>query len=621
MSKGIQTVKPSSLLQGESLHIQGITSSIDDLKILGSPFRAAVSDAILSPGIGVTRSIDEATFLTIPLADPTGELRQSPLLQSAFTLELDGLHFRHAGLDRNEDGSITLRPRSREVAKLMAAIPEDGKADKVFRGKWTRAEFVYKLVKQVRPEIPFYCPALHDRQPIKSERQAKQDNVDRNVRRDRGLDEGAHLTVKGVAATSEQINLADLSLRTAESLGASADVMTGLICAEINETTIKNVNYGDRSSLGVLQLLDIHGTAAERLDPVFCVTKFCKDPGFTGAGGAISLDERGMAVSDWLGLVMQDAGGTPYVGLQYLDEARTWVAAFGGGSLKSGSTTTEVTRRYSFEQKPSESVWACMKRLGDEVNWRRFEAAGVVYFIAETDLLDSKVRMRVSEDAPGIDAISWRYDSPRKVQELSVTCRAKAWSAPPGSVAEVEGEGQADGSYIVAQIESVLSDESATITLRRPTKPLPEPSPETTTKTVGGIKGGVPPNDTQDPGGLSVVTSLGDPHWGGSADVMLAIVDPVMATFGIQPGARKEPGHAVGGDHDLSVTNAFATDYPTTDGATAAKAVAEALGTPNWSPGSYATYEFTAGGVGFRHQILWAVPDHYDHVHVGIRRT
>lgn len=486
---GIQSVAPSSLLQGESRRIQGINSGIDDLKILGTPFRAAVSDALLGP-ITVTRSIDEATYLTIPLADESGQLRQSKLLQSAFTLELDGLYFRHAGLDRGDDGSITLRPRSREVARLMASFPKNGPTEKI-RGKvWTRAEFIGSLITKLHPAIPFYCPELHTRQPIKSERQARQDDVDRDVRRDRGLNRDVHLTVKGVAATAEQVTLADRMMRVGESVGATDEGLVGLITAAINETTIKNLSYGDRTSTGPLQVL-VSTAQNLGIDPrnVEQIVDAFFTRGFTGAGGMNQLLKRGTPLEDAIGLVMYSANGTTYPGLQYIPEAREWVNAF-GGSANSAPLSVEAAHKYAFEQKPNESIWACMKRLGDEVNWRRFEAAGIVYYIAETDLLDSRVRMEVSEDAPGIDGISWRYDSPRKVQELQVTGRAKAWAAPPGSVAHVRGEGElADGKYIVAEIESSLGDEAMSATLRRPTPPLPEPAAETTTKTFGGFSG------------------------------------------------------------------------------------------------------------------------------------
>lgn len=118
--------------------------------------------------------------------------------------------------------------------------------------------------------------------------------------------------------------------------------------------------------------------------------------------------------------------------------------------------------------------------------------------------------------------------------------------------------------------------------------------------------------------------SLGPPHWGGSSDVMYRLVYPVADAYHMPwEGDDKEPGHAVGGDHDPNVTNAFAEDFPTFSGAAFAAAVASKLaGHPisSWS-GTYNFIYFTVDGVGFRAQILWAVSGHYDHVHVGIRRT
>jgi hypothetical protein len=480
---GIQVVKPSRLLGGVTRRIQGINSHPDDLKILGSSFRAAVSDAILSPGITVTRSLDEATLLTIPLADPDGDLRQSPLMQSAFTLELDGLFFRHAGCDRDDDGTLTLRSRSREVAKLIAKTG----FKRVERGTWTRAEFVYSLVKEVRPLIPFYCPELHVAQPIRSLRASQDDAAERDIRRGRGLDEEANLTAKGVAATPEQIAAMDRAFRAAESYGATDIILVGLAMALINETVISDQPGGLADSAGWLQLQasDHPGVDPHNLE---LVVKLFVTEGFTGAGSALELSKR-LPLAEWVGKVMWMNSATTYPGAKYESEARAFVEAFGGGSLKSAAGEVTTVDPFFFERKRDENTWATMLRLAEEVRWVRFEAAGVVYFIAEDDLLRSRVRMHVSEDAPGIDAINWRFDSPRKVQEVIVTCRAKAWAAPPGSCAVVDGEGLADGRFIVSQIVSVLGDETATITLKRPTKPLPEPAADTTTKTVGGFRG------------------------------------------------------------------------------------------------------------------------------------
>jgi hypothetical protein len=160
---------------------------------------------------------------------------------------------------------------------------------------------------------------------------------------------------------------------------------------------------------------------------------------------------------------------------------------------------------------------------------------------------------------------------------------------------------------------------------------LPEPAPETTSKTVSfgesgdaGSSGGA-----SDLSGVKVNTSMGAPHWGGSADVMHQLVDKIMQSHGMSAGGTKEGGHTPGGDHDPAVTNAFATDYtPATNGEEAAREVAKALGDESIVH-TYRTAQFEVDGVSFRVQVLWELTSaqpgpgdyaHRAHVHVGIRR-
>jgi hypothetical protein len=114
--------------------------------------------------------------------------------------------------------------------------------------------------------------------------------------------------------------------------------------------------------------------------------------------------------------------------------------------------------------------------------------------------------------------------------------------------------------------------------------------------------------------------SLGDPHWGGSRDFFDAKIYPLALKMGMQPDYDdKEEGHAVGGDHDPNVLNAFAEDFPTFDGAAFANALAKSLGKASGSVGTYDFIYYKWQNITWRVQILWAVPDHYNHVHVGAR--
>ena len=57
---------------------------------------------------------------------------------------------------------------------------------------------------------------------------------------------------------------------------------------------------------------------------------------------------------------------------------------------------------------------------------------------------------------------------------------------PPGSVVELDDVGPANGRWLVRTVERGIFDAAATVTLKRVTKPLPEPAATTTTVTLGG---------------------------------------------------------------------------------------------------------------------------------------
>lgn len=125
---------------------------------------------------------------------------------------------------------------------------------------------------------------------------------------------------------------------------------------------------------------------------------------------------------------------------------------------------------------------------------------------------------------------------------------------------------------------------------------------------------------------VRLTTTAGNPHWGGSGDVMTAFVEPFMVKRGLPIGSGKrtpKENDRVGGsktsDHLTTKTRTAARDFPTFAGEDDARALAKALGIGSWQPNSFTTFPFSAGGRGFHTQILWGAGiQHGDHVHVGI---
>jgi hypothetical protein len=125
---------------------------------------------------------------------------------------------------------------------------------------------------------------------------------------------------------------------------------------------------------------------------------------------------------------------------------------------------------------------------------------------------------------------------------------------------------------------------------------------------------------------LRVATTTGDPHWGGSGDIVTRFVEPFMVARDLPIGSGKRTpaeNAAVGGsstsDHLTTMVSSGARDFPTVSGEDDARALASAMGNSAWVPNVFGSFNITVGGHSFRVQILWGARiDHADHVHVGI---
>lgn len=487
-SQSVQDVRPRSLLLGHHRHVAGIRSTIDDLKLRGKDFRANVTDAVTDAP--VIRTIEAASTVQLVLNDPRGKVRKSKLLEERFDIGLDGLFFRFVACSKQGD-SLTLSFEDREVARLR----QHKGAKKAFRDKVTRAEFVLMMLREVGdPRIPAWIPELHVEQPIEDVKGAGQkDSNLSETQTAKGLDKHANVTVKGKKASPSQIKIGEKALRVAASVSAPFDAAAALICALITESLM------GAASSNYLQLTGPKSGSSptasiESQSQAFLLR------GFTGAGGAIHFAKD---THDDIAEIAQDVQGSGAGSAShghsnygpYVDEARKWVEAYKGGIGGATLTVTKTRKeRYAFERKKNENSWHAITRLAQEVEWVAFVSNGIFYYASEPEFLSAKVQMRVNDDAPGIDSIDFDWDLGKKVTELTVNGRAKAWAAPPGTVAEVDGQGPADGRYIVSQIDSNLFNDTVTVTLKRPTKPLPEPAPETkqvtkTRKFPGGATG------------------------------------------------------------------------------------------------------------------------------------
>lgn len=408
----------------------------------------------------------------------------------AMEIKLDGIVYRLVKVSRQgtqatltfEDRAIYWLRRKRGVKRAK-------------RTKVTRAQFILSLLREIKSyRIRFVCPELNVKQPIdqgKTTRKPASRKPSKN-KNSRGLS-GGSLTVKGKKATAEQRRIGERCLRVADELDAGSKATLALMEALIVESLVRNLKSGHSSSVGVLQLLNIHGSVSRRMDVEWVVRKFLQD-GFTGAGGAIKLAK---AHPSWsAGEVAWHVQG-PAVSLrgrydQAQREARQWVEAYGSGDLAEADAAGGATRyrSYQFSREGDEDSWTCIQRLAGEVGWRAFMQGRSLFYMSEADLFRRMPLYTLEPDDPAILVFDYDIDWGKPVSEARVQLVAGAWKAPPGEPVIVKGYGPPDGRWLVTTWRRDYFSPVVEVTLRQPAREKMEPAAEPVTPSnPGGDEG------------------------------------------------------------------------------------------------------------------------------------
>lgn len=458
--------------------VQGIRSSIFDITLRGDKFTDRVGGALMDGTL--VRKMVGATELKLEILDRGARLLNSGLLDTSYSLELDGLDFDYVSYGRpGLEADLELEHEAQVVHRLRQLHGPH----KAFRDEMTRAEFAKARVMELKPPRPrFVCPELHKVQPIKSPREGRKAAKEAEQTRSKGIG-NVKLKVKTARASSQQIAVGDRALRVAETEEADTRVMIALMEALIAESEV------GAASNNFLQITG--GTAgAGGVDPTnleAAVRGFLHGY-YHGQEGAIEyFKNHPQAKAYEIAQAVQASGaglaskGAANYG-PWADEAGEWVSAYGGGA------DVVEPLRFPFEEKEKEDHWKCLNALAQPVNWRCFESAGWVYFIAEPTLFKSHTRLLISDSTPGVLDTTIKGDEGKPHEEVTVEALASIWAAPPGTVAELSNHGPADGPYLVDRIEAPLvrRDAPLTVTLKRPTKPKAEPANPTRTRKVGG---------------------------------------------------------------------------------------------------------------------------------------
>lgn len=160
-----------------------------------------------------------------------------------------------------------------------------------------------------------------------------------------------------------------------------------------------------------------------------------------------------------------------------------------------GGSATPEPYEFLVEGGPDkEDYWSAIRRLADEVQWRAFIRANVLFVASDETLLADAPRWNIREADRGVESIDWTADVAR-AQQATVAAHASRWSAGAGDVVSISGSGPANGLWIVESIRRQFTSTLADIALVRPQRALPEPAPSGSTRDVAdtSVAGGPSP--------------------------------------------------------------------------------------------------------------------------------
>jgi cell wall-associated NlpC family hydrolase len=427
------------------------------------------------------RTIEGASTVTVTVNDPNNEIANSGMLTNKSDINVDGLYFRLAHVEKQGD-ALTLTFEDREVALLR----RNKSFMKANRATTTRAEFVHSMVRQVKEErIRFFSPQEHVRQPIAKSQDNNQTLND--LSREGGFAPNALITVKGQPATQIQKKNIDTVLSVGRQMGVQDVLLEASIETITVESSAMNLSGGDGSSVGIFQQTNqLPWTKRNRRDVAAASRTFFEQ-------GLAYLQEHFRRTITISGPALAQAiqhSAFPGRYALYKQEAQHTLNAWTGGESGGvgadpsifignggGAGVYEFSRGTIDElgRITKEDSWTCARRLADEVQWRCFMVSGTVYFIDDPYLFKSRPRMSISPGDLGIDDLAFDYDQGKKNAQVTITCHISRWGAPPGSVVEISDLDPINGRWLVNDITRSLFDTTATITLKKPLPELKEP--------------------------------------------------------------------------------------------------------------------------------------------------
>lgn len=506
--------------------MQGLESSIHDLTLRDGRGVTALIGGNIVGAPQLTRSIEGSSSIELQIYDPELRWLEKSLASQKWDCEIDGLWFRYIGTTKS-GAMMTLKFEDREVALLRELVgPLKRYAHRGQPNELTLAEFICGLVEQVHPKVPIVCLQLEEQQPIKTKSQARKAEKEAKAKRQKGVGDTHGLKVKDQPPTAGQRELLETALRISSSRPCPFVCKVALVAALIDES-----DAGEEDGGNVLQALEPYTKV--RPAPEEISGFLFGDPEWTGVSAVGYHNAHPEATYYEIAQAVQKSGagkstnGAGSYG-KFGDEARAWVEAFEGGEEEGGEVVEKLPRSFEVKAKGGkngepENYWEAIQRYAKAVNWRAFFCAGVFYYISEDELARGAVRLAIrrepAERKPvnqAVEDVDFDANQNKPIGEVTVTAFANGWGVPPGAVSTVAGYGPASlgpgdappkekqkeaiasavkasthegkGRYLVAKITLPLVGDpaarKATVSLRKPTRPLPESALETRTVSV-----------------------------------------------------------------------------------------------------------------------------------------
>lgn len=461
-------------------------SFLDEATIEGGLVNVTFGDAIASAS--ETLSIDQAPTVQINLLDPSRDLIESNIWQQRSRLVLrDPVSGKRrtyilVQTDKQGAGRYTATFEQWEVYKLRQAKGYR----KAYRSRIDRVTFAQSLCRE--SGVKFHAPEAGPAAPTTTT--AKGSAGGRS-----GFGKGANVTVKGSPATVNQLAALTEALDEAVRLKASEKVLIGMVMAGTQESSWNRWAKNDvgHGHFGVFQQdpsiysesghWNVTQTAHEFLVGARTYDwKTDKPRTDTPATGSFMALMRGYTgATRTLGEVIekrQGSGEDPHKTYdRWLAEATHTVAAFNSPGRTDTHTTLLRNDKFEFSRgQPGhpESSWDTLQTLASDVGFRCFMVDDTVWFVSD-DWLFATAPLATLQEGDGIvNAITWTLDVGKARDECNADV-TDLWVVAPGVAVRVEGEGPADGKWLLAEWTRDLLRPTASIKLVKPGATLPEP--------------------------------------------------------------------------------------------------------------------------------------------------